>query len=118
MNEGSNDLEKKLGSILSDPGAMESIMNLVKNLGSNSSQNNNTHTMPESNVIDVFGSNFNESIAPVGNPSKSYGNKDYFDNRSVGLLLAIKPFLSHDRAQKLDMITQILKVVSLAEIFK
>ena len=118
MNEGSNDLDKKLSGILSDPKAMASIMNIVKNLSTNNPQSNNMNNLHESNAIDVFAPSFDESIAPVGNLSKSYGDKNEFDNRSIGLLLAIKPFLSHDRAQKLDMITQILKVVSLTEIFK
>ena len=118
MSESPNDLEKKLAGILSDPGAMSSIMSIVKGLGANNLQNNNTKIEPENTEVEAFAPTFNDNISPVSAFSKPHGHKNGFENRSIGLLLAIKPFLSHEKAQKLDMITQILKVVSLTEIFK
>ena len=57
---------------------------------------------------------YSESIPTMARRDRT----DEHTNRSLGLLLALKPFLSNERAQKLDMITQVMKVISIAEIFK
>ena len=120
MNDSPNDIERKLAGILSDPDAMSSIINIVKGLGGGQSQKTDSNpiapavapaTIPASAQA---GDNLENSVPAFS----GYVQKNSFDNKSLALLLAIKPFLSCERAQKLDMITQILKVVSLTEIFK
>lgn len=154
MSEGGNNIENKLMSVLSDPTAMATIMNLVKSLGNagagaqSQTANENRSSLNENGAVST-GSALDGGInsgadsgavsafaqmnqqgadvkppVPMADSSQvlpTMARRDRADehtNRSLGLLLALKPFLSNERAQKLDMITQVMKVISIAEIFK
>ncbi|MBQ7821379.1 MAG: hypothetical protein IJ391_03760 [Clostridia bacterium] len=128
MSESDNNLERKLMSMLSDPTAMAGIMNLVKSLGVKgsdppketfSSTNVTSNEAVPAGAFEQIAQSENKSLEVPALPA--FGNinhHDEFSSKSLGLLLAIKPFLSRDRAQKLETVTQILKVISLTDLFK
>ena len=122
MSDSNNSLENKLMSILSDPGAMSAITSLVKglNIGSGIAQKDKAEAPVVSEAVPAgsFDKSDHEAPGPIAPALAHHHGGPEFNNRSLALLLALKPFLSCERAQKLDVLTQILKVMALADIFK
>lgn len=101
--------EDKLSAILSNPEALAGIMNIAKGLGLQSSTPKDE---PKAQIIE----NTNETV-----PAISQGNFGFHQGKSfkgLDLLLAIKPFLDRERADRLDKITQILRIISYTDLFK
>lgn len=122
MNENGTDLEQGLNRILSDPAALASIMNIVSGLSKNTGNTQTNHSGNAGSETEVTPDALQASTrtpadAPVNVPAPQTVKNDRFNN-SLGLLCAIKPFLDTERAQKLDKITQILKVVSITDLLK
>ena len=124
MSDNGNDIERKLMGVLSDPSAMASIMSLVKSLGGNQGQSEPNTPVKEDaepsvpTIANVAPVESKTAELQAVNTFGQFHHNDEFNNKSLGLLLAIKPFLIHERAEKLETVTQILKVLSLTEIFK
>ena len=110
-----SDLENKLNDILSNPEALSSIINTVKGL-SGISNSNKTDNIPSVSNENSF-TYPNDSLVPVSNSVKN--NKEgIISDKSIGLLLALKPFLSESKREKIDVITSLLKVAALADLLK
>lgn len=100
MAETSGELEQKLMGILSDPNAIAGIMNVIKGLGVGSA----TQTASAESTADLppVAQSALEIIPTVAQTSQidrtsPRGGRLADD---LGLLYAIKPFLSEERAQK------------------
>ncbi len=110
MSEG---IESKLGAILSDPSAMAGIMNIVKGLSGDTKPHEGGDTYESKADADKS----RDSIpAAVSYPNIRPKPKD--SARNIGLLCALRPFLCEERAKKLDVIIEIMKIVDLTELFK
>lgn len=109
MSGANDNLENRLSSILSDPGAMSSIMNIIKNIST-------TPTKPD--IETTFAPAQANTNSDIFNNQLSAASSHGIDSKSIGLLCAIKPFLNDDRAKKLDVITQIIKVISLGDLLR
>ncbi len=120
MSQNSSEFEKRIGSLLADPEALAGIINMVKKLGPlTSSEEKTTFTNPietqatESNQP-IAQNVFSENIFD----SHQFANNDIVSGRSIGLLLALKPFLSKNKCEKIDVITKILKIATLTDLLK
>jgi hypothetical protein len=104
-----NGFEDKLSAILSNPEALAGIMNIAKGLGQ---QQSAAKESPKPQIIESS----NQTV-----PAISQGNFGFQSGQSfkgLELLLAIKPFLDRERADRLDKITQILRIISYTDLFK
>lgn len=111
MSESDKSLEQRLGAILSDPNAMSTILGIVKGL--NGTQNiENTAEKTEIKNENPISSH--EDLPAMALPYQSTNNK----SKSLALLLALKPFLSSERAHRLDTLTGLLRVLSLTDFLK
>ncbi len=109
MSESNESLENRLSGILSDPGAMSSIMNIINNIKASPGSHDAVSAItPAQSTV------HNEIHNNQFPTNQSHG----FDSKSIGLLYAIKPFLNDERAKKLDVITQIIKVISLGDLLR
>ena len=111
MSDKDKSIEERLGAILSDPNAMNTIMGIVKGLNGPQSRPGNNENPSTENSITAF----DQEALPVMIPHKAGFNNN---NKSLALLLALKPFLSQERAHKLDTLTGLLQVLSLTDFFK
>lgn len=109
MAENDRSLEERLGAMLSDPNAMNSIMSIVKGLGG--TQNNKADQLVQKSEPQLPS---NEDIPAMALPKASFES----ENKSLALLLALKPFLSHERARKLDTLTGLLRVLSITDFLR
>ena len=112
------DVMNMLSSVMQDPKAMEKAISMARTLSS-------------SGILDGFGApeqqseepkanlagsavDTKEDILPSGAPSGNEGSKVSMNQR-VALLLAIRPYLAKDKAEKLDRVVAILKVMGTLE---
>ena len=109
MNEQNDSLENRLSGILSDPGALSGIMNIINNIKAPTVKPVADNPVTQVQSIGHNDINNNQFVT-----NQSHG----FDSKSIGLLYAIKPFLNDERARKLDVITQIIKVISLGDLLR
>ena len=117
MSENSSDLEKKLMTILSNPEALSGIIAIAKGLGAAKSEN--TDPAPLETTAVQKNENAPEAVAAFNqNPLHIQTNGHGISDKSVGLLLSLKPFLSNSKAEKLDVITQLLKIAAITDIIK
>ena len=112
------DFQEMLNQVMANPQAMEQIMSLAKNLGLQGSQNQQASPPPQLQPQ-------NRQTPPPQNPpgpdpmqlmqsllrlSQQGGG----DERQIALFQALKPFVSRDRAEKLDRAIQIARISRLA----
>lgn len=111
-----SDLESKISGLLSDPEALSSIINVVKGLsGASLAPANSAASTTKPQVLTE---NTEISTVPTLN-NNVYNEKDeIFSAKSIGLLLALRPFLSEGKREKIDVITKLLKIASLTELLK
>lgn len=102
-----DELNERLSALLSDPGGMEKIKEMAKNLLGGVAEEPKP-AASEDPGIDLA------SIAKILANLKD-GAKD--DNR-IKLLLALKPNLSDEKQQRVDSAIKILKLVDLAPLLK
>ena len=114
-----SDLESKINGLLSDPEALSSIINVVKGLGGASipSQNGIAAAAKPQAFTDQTEKLETGSVPALSN--NVYNDKDgIISSKSIGLLLALRPFLSEGKREKIDVITKLLKIASLTELLK
>lgn len=109
-----SDIENKLNDILSNPEALSSIINTVKGLSGISNSQTNSIPIVSSEKASVPA---NDSFVPALSSAKDK-KEGLISDKSIGLLLAIKPFLSENKREKIDVITSLLKVAALADLLK
>ena len=116
------DVMNMLSSIMQDPKAMEKAMSMANMLASsgmldgllnkNEEQKEAPTQSVDSNalkdIISSLPSNEGEDV-----PSKSKGQIS--TNERLALLCAIRPYLKDDKAQKLDSVIRIMKIVGTLE---
>ncbi|MGN0665666.1 MAG: hypothetical protein ACI4KF_03985 [Huintestinicola sp.] len=117
-----DDLDGKIGALLSDPESMQQLKELAEMLGSEmngGSQNqpsgnsspsdgNNTENAANSNsgADSIFGGMNFDTLIQIGSAISAAGGTD--KNRS--LLLALKPHVSSQRQEKIDRAVRMLKI--------
>ncbi len=103
------DIASKLGSLLSDPQALSSLMSVVGPMlsGGGSAAEAPSEPAPSSPEPELPVSSFN-----FGSRLDSSGGS--FDKRCE-LLRALKPYLRSERAGRVDMMIQMLQLLSLAK---
>ena len=120
MSRNSSEFEKKIGSLLDDPEALAGIISMVKKLGPLTlSEEKSTDSEP----IQTQATELNEPTAQsvlseniLSSHSKTHN--EAISTKSIGLLLALKPFLSENKCEKIDVITKLLKIATLTDLFK
>ena len=100
-----DDLSNKLSSLLSDPEGLNQIKELANSLlGENNAEENKTKAQEGGNEI--------AAIMQILQALKGANDK------SVELLLALKPHLSSERQKKLDTAIKLLKIYSVLPLIK
>lgn len=100
-----DDLSNKLSSLLSDPEGLNQIKELANSLlGENNAEENKTKAQEGGNEI--------AAIMQILQALKGANDK------SVELLLALKPHLSIERQKKLDTAIKLLKIYSVLPLIK
>lgn len=92
------DFEQALQGILSDPSAMEQIMELADRLGGDGPSPAQEETAPpeDASTMDA------ELLGQMGKLLTLFQNCRQTDTQTTALLQALRPFLREDRQQKLD----------------
>ncbi len=120
MSLNSSELEKKIGGLLADPEALAGIINMVKKLGPLTSPGDKggfaepIETQAAETISPAVQSVLSENVFG----SHQTSSNDIISARSIGLLLALKPFLSENKCEKIDVITKLLKIATLTELLK
>ena len=106
-----DNIEEKLGSILSNPQMMQQIMSLAQSLGSTPA--------PESAVQEESPSNIPFSGLDAGLLQKlsALSGKGGIEPEQKALLQALSPYLPQDRVNKLEKAMRAAKVAKLASAF-
>ena len=102
-----DDLSQKLTEILND----EESMNKVRSLAENILSNNET----QSNSDDNFGLSANELSMIMGIISRLKNGKD---DKRTALLSALKPNLSAEKQEKVDVAIKLLKLIEILPLLK
>ena len=102
-----DDLNSKLSSILSDPGAMRELASLASSLGLDSPGVHNSPEPPAPAAGDSSSAlSMMSGLMPLLGSLKA-------EDDTTRLLDAIRPFLSEERRQKLDKAKKILRIMRL-----
>lgn len=125
MNPDSNALSDMLGSVLSNPEAMSSILRVASSLGLNSTDGAKTDSTvsygetdrsPEvaaDRPLSAHAAEETATAAPlpsVPSPKKAAGDED-----RIKLLNALRPYLGDDRRKRVDSVLGILRLLRVAE---
>lgn len=102
-----DDLSQKLTEILND----EESMNKVRSLAENILSNNET----QSNSDDNFGLSANELSMIMGIIGRLKNSKD---DKRTALLSALKPNLSAEKQEKVDVAIKLLKLIEILPLLK
>ena len=102
-----DDLSQKLTEILND----EESMNKVRSLAENILSNNET----QSNSNDNFGLSANELSMIMGIIGRLKNGKD---DKRTALLSALKPNLSAEKQEKVDVAIKLLKLIEILPLLK
>ncbi|MBQ9355411.1 MAG: hypothetical protein IJT84_07010 [Clostridia bacterium] len=102
-----DDLSQKLTEILND----EESMNKVRSLAENILSNNET----QSNSDDNFGLSANELSMIMGIIGRLKNGKD---DKRTALLSALKPNLSAEKQEKVDVAIKLLKLIEILPLLK
>ena len=126
-----DDLNEKLGSILSDPKAMREIAALASRLGvdtpglhSNDSGQSKPHESRDESTVSGTGSNglfgglSGSSALPMMAGLLPMLSSVKADDDTTRLLDAIRPFLSPERQKKLDRAKKLIQVMRLLPLIK
>ncbi len=133
-----DNIEETLSSILSDPKAMASVMELGKKLGltgDTKNQNDNSHNSSHSNgendlsaIASLLSSGDNSgSLLPSLSDQNTLGMLRKFlpllsgldkEDETTVLLQALRPFLSSSRQKRLDDAGKMLKVIRLLPVIQ
>ena len=98
-----DDMESKLGAILSNPAMMQQIMALAQNFGQSAPA---PETPRQENVPDVDFTAI-QKLAGLASTSKLSQNQQ-------NLLRALRPYLSHQRIDRLERAMQAAKLAGIA----
>ncbi len=101
------DIAQKLSAILNDPEGMERIKSMAENILGNSEEKEEHQSLNDLGI----------DIAALTKMMNMLKNKRE-DNDRIKLLLALRPHLSEEKQQKVDMAVKILKLLDLAPLFK
>lgn len=99
------DMEDRLNSLLSDPGAMENIAKMARQLMGGESPEEQPPVPPE-------GTKTPPALGKILGKLKGGGS----DDRKTQLLRAMKPYLKEERQKKMDRALKLAKMAHLAEI--
>lgn len=108
-----DEMEEKLGSILSNPQMMQQIMSLAQTLGTNTSEK---ESVPQQTPSEASVS------IPQIDPSmlqklSGFANQNSITREEQALLSALRPYLSRDRVLKLERAMRAEKMARLASSF-
>lgn len=118
----SNDIAGALGKLLEDPAALQKAMSIASGLMGNMQSENSTGTKPvtpEPEAVPVQAAASDDVQKPSAElsnlaalaPLLSGGSKN--DPRCA-LLYALKPYMGHGRAEKIDTLVNLLRIADLA----
>lgn len=99
-----DDMQSKLGAILSNPQLMQQIMSLAQNFGENTPQ---PETPPGNEGIPNMDFTTIQKLAGLASNSSLGKNQQ-------DLLRALRPYLSHQRIDRLERAMQAAKLANLA----
>ena len=115
-NEKLSDLGAVLGALSKNPAILSTIGELMGNV--------NKKTPPEEPkspdigaILGLLGAGAQKEPQPSLPESKPLGSKEDMQNR-IALLNAVKPFLSEQRREKLELIIKLMKLFELGELTK
>ena len=113
-----NDFSAKLGSLLSDPAALAQIASLAGSLGLSGAQS--TSPAPQANEppheCDACPA---KEVLPCGGAPCPFPKKEGLSEaarsiaQSRALLTALKPYLSHERCERIDKILSMMKIAEI-----
>jgi len=135
----SNDIGEKISKLLEDPGALAGLMSIAGNLMKNQDFSNLVEDGAQSAIAKETNA-VGESVKDTADPQKSSipaGNfhtqgadspnaeqslaalaelitKQKANDPRCTLLYALKPYMNHDRAEKIETLVKILKISDLA----
>ena len=119
MNLNSSDLENKISSLLANPEAMASVINMVKAFAPQSDVGNvNREEIIKEQTNSSPIKTLQKDLLTESTVKQTISSQDTVGAKSIGLLLALKPFLSDNKSEKIDVITKLLKIATLTELFK
>lgn len=99
-----DDMESKLGAILSNPALMQQIMSLAQNFGQNAPQ---PEASPGNEGIPNMDFTTIQKLAGLAGSSR-------IDQNQQMLLRALRPYLSHRRIDRLEKAMQAAKLAGVA----
>jgi len=112
-----NDFSEKLGSLLSDPSALAKIASLAGSLGlSGASAHTEEKTQEPKHECEICPA---KEILPCGGAPCPFPQKEGFSDtakniaQSRALLLALKPYLSQERCERIDKILGMMKIAEI-----
>jgi len=111
---GAPDLSGILGAALANPELLSALPKMVETLsGVFSGQGAGTpapQSDPPASAAGAFGY---QSPPPLIPPKSAYPKPARVTDRRSALLLALKPYMSHDKAEMIDTIVRIIEIMSL-----
>ena len=113
-----SDFESKINGILSDPEALSGIINAVKGLGLVQPSQNTSQVFPKTDPHGLIPErNATDTLSAMGKAFNE-DKESIVSSKSIGLLLALRPFLSAEKRDKIDVITKLLRIATLTELLK
>lgn len=104
-----DNLEEKLGALLSDPDIMQKVQSLAQSLGQNTAPAPPVQESPSTNTPD-----FDLSLLQK---LSGFASQTEIDSNQRTLLSALSPYLSHNRVSKLENAMRAAKMARLASVF-
>ena len=104
-----DNLEEKLGALLSDPDIMQKVQSLAQSLGQNTPPAPPVQETPNTNIPD-----FDLSLLQK---LSGFASQTGIDSNQRTLLSALSPYLSHNRVSKLENAMRAAKMARLASAF-
>lgn len=104
-----DNLEEKLGALLSDPDIMQKVQSLAQSLGQNSPPAPPPQESPNNSIPD-----FDLSLLQK---LSGFAGQTGIDSNQRTLLSALSPYLSHNRVSKLENAMRAAKMARLASAF-
>lgn len=115
MDEDSNDIFQKLGSIFDNPEMSDNIKNILNNISSSESKKDNASNDAEKSNDNSSIPNLDfETILKLKSIIDSFNNTEN-DSRS-NLLLSLKPYVADNKKQKIDQYIKFLNLAKVIEI--
>jgi len=108
-----DDLESKLGQLLSDPDTMSKIMSLAQSLGVPQQEPPSTKERPAEIPQEIPGV-FSDLDVNMLQRISGVARQSNIDKNEMSLLKALSPYLSRDRIKKLERAMRAAKMAKLA----